>query len=170
MLTPTADNPADPHAATTAGRSLQGSQEPNDPRDNGHSKIKPWITPGTGKTHLSIALAVQAARRGHRVAFATAHQWVNRLDAAARAGRLDQELERLRRIPLLVFALVSSRYEHASMIVSSNKPFSSWAEIFGDAVAVAAMVDRPVHHAEIVSLKGDSYRLKDRRKEVASAE
>ena len=143
--------------------------------------------PGTGKTHLSIALAVQAARRGHRVAFATAHQWVNRLDAAARAGRLDQELERLRRIPLLVcdevgyipfapeaaalfFALVSSRYEHASMIVSSNKPFSSWAEIFGDAVAVAAMVDRLVHHAEIVSLKGDSYRLKDRRKEVASAE
>ena len=55
--------------------------------------------PGTGKTHLSIALAVQAARRGHRVAYATAHQWVNRLDAAARAGRLDQELERLRRIP-----------------------------------------------------------------------
>jgi DNA replication protein DnaC len=51
-----------------------------------------------------------------------------------------------------------------------NKPFSSWAEIFGDAVAVAAMVDRLVHHAEIVSLKGDSYRLKDRRKEVASAE
>ena len=51
------------------------------------------------------------------------------------------------------------------MIVSSNKPFSSWAEIFGDAVAVAAMVDRLIHHAEIVSLKGDSYRLKDRRKE-----
>jgi DNA replication protein DnaC len=143
--------------------------------------------PGTGKTHLSIALAVQAARRGHRVAFATAHQWVNRLDAAARAGRLDQELERLRRIPLLAcdevgyipfapeaaalfFVLVSSRYEHASMIVSFNKPFSSWAEIFGDAVAVAAMVDRLIHHAEIVSLKGDSYRLKDRRKEVASAE
>src|ERR671925_989250 len=142
--------------------------------------------PGTGKTHLSIALGVQAARRGHRVAFATAHEWVQRLDAAQRAGRLDEELERLRRIPLLVcdevgyipfapeaaalfFALVSSRYEQASMIVSSNKPFSAWAEIFGDAVAVAAMVDRLVHHAEIVSLKGDSYRLKDRRKEVDTA-
>jgi DNA replication protein DnaC len=139
--------------------------------------------PGTGKTHLSIALSVQAARRGHRVAFATAHQWVTRLDTAQRAGKLDAELERLRRIPLLVcdevgyvpfaseaaalfFALISSRYERASMIVSSNKPFSAWAEIFGDAVAVAAMVDRLVHHAEIVSLKGDSYRLKDRRKEV----
>ena len=58
--------------------------------------------PGTGKTHLSIALAVQAARRGHRVAFATAHEWVNRLGAAKRAGRLDAELERLSRIPLLV--------------------------------------------------------------------
>ncbi len=58
--------------------------------------------PGTGKTHLSIALAVQAARRGHRVAFATAHQWVQRLDTAQRAGRLDAELERLRRIPLLI--------------------------------------------------------------------
>jgi DNA replication protein DnaC len=58
--------------------------------------------PGTGKTHLSIALAVQAARRGHRVAFATAHQWVQRLDSAQRAGRLDAELERLRRSPLLV--------------------------------------------------------------------
>jgi DNA replication protein DnaC len=142
--------------------------------------------PGTGKTHLSIALAVQAARRGHRVAFATAHQWVQRLDAAQRAGRLDAELERLRRIPLLVcdevgyipfapeaaalfFALVSSRYERASMIVSSNKPFSAWAEIFGDAVAVAAMVDRLVHHAEIVSLKGDSYRLKNQRKEVEAS-
>jgi DNA replication protein DnaC len=142
--------------------------------------------PGTGKTHLSIALAVQAARRGHRVAFATAHQWVQRLDSAQRGGHLDQELERLRRIPLLVcdevgyipfapeaaalfFALVSSRYERASLIVSSNKPFSAWAEIFGDAVAVAAMVDRLVHHAEILSLKGDSYRLKDRRKEVDAA-
>jgi DNA replication protein DnaC len=141
--------------------------------------------PGTGKTHLSIALAVQAARRGHRVAFATAHQWVQRLDAAQRGGRLDAELDRLRRIPLLVcdevgyipfepeaaalfYALVASRYERASMIVSSNKPFSAWTEIFGDAVAVAAMVDRLVHHAEIINLKGDSYRLKDRRKETTN--
>jgi DNA replication protein DnaC len=141
--------------------------------------------PGTGKTHLSIALAVQAARRGHRVAFATAHQWVQRLDTAQRAGRLDAELDRLRRIPLLIcdevgyipfapeaaalfYALVANRYERASLIVSSNKPFSAWTEIFGDAVAVAAMVDRLVHHAEIINLKGDSYRLKNRRKEVTN--
>jgi DNA replication protein DnaC len=106
--------------------------------------------------------------------------------AAKRAGRLDEELERLRRIPLVVvdevgyipfdpeaaalfFALVSSRYERASMIVNSNKTFSAWAEIFGDPVAVAAMVDRLVHHAEVLVLKGDSYRLKGRGKEVTAA-
>ncbi len=139
--------------------------------------------PGTGKTHLSIALGVQAARRGHRVAFATAHEWVQRLAAASRAGKLDLELERLGRIPLLIidevgyipfdpdaaallFALISSRYERASLVVNSNKTFSAWTEIFGDAVAVAAMVDRLVHHAEVHVLRGDSYRLKDKSKDV----
>lgn len=143
--------------------------------------------PGTGKTHLSIALGVQAARRGHRVAFATAHQWVLRLGAAKRAGRLEEELERLGRIPLVIvdevgyipfdpeaaalfFALVSSRYERSSLIVSSNKTFSAWAEIFGDPVAVAALVDRLVHHAEVLVLKGDSYRLKGKGKEVMASE
>ncbi|HEY3843237.1 MAG TPA: IS21-like element helper ATPase IstB [Acidimicrobiales bacterium] len=141
--------------------------------------------PGTGKTHLSIALGVQAARRRHRVAFASAQDWVGRLAAAKRAGKLEDELERLRRVPLVIvdevgyipfdsdaaalfFALISSRYERASLIVSSNKTFSAWAEIFGDAVAVAAMVDRLVHHAEVIVLQGDSYRLKDRAKEVLS--
>jgi DNA replication protein DnaC len=61
-----------------------------------------------------------------------------------------------------MFMLVSRRYERASMIVTSNKPFGSWGEIFGDDMAATAMVDRLVHHAEILSLKGDSYRLKDR--------
>ena len=139
--------------------------------------------PGTGKTHLSIALGVQAARRGHRVAFASAQDWVGRLAAAKRAGRLEDELERLRRTPLVIidevgyipfdpdaaalfFSLISNRYERASLIVSSNKSFSAWAEIFGDATAVEAMVDRLVHHAEVIVLQGESYRLKDRAKEV----
>ena len=138
--------------------------------------------PGTGKTHLSIALAVQAARRGHRVAFATAHQWVQRLDAAHCAGRLEAELDKLRPVPLLVcdevgyipfepeaaalFYASSPPATNAPEVVSSNKPFSAWTEIFGDAVAVAAMDDRLVHHAEIINLKGDSYRLKNRRKEA----
>lgn len=143
--------------------------------------------PGTGKTHLSIALGVQAARRGYRVAFATATEWVMQLGEARRAGRLSETLERLERIPLLIvdevgyipfdpeaaslfFSLISSRYERSSLIVSSNKSFSAWAEIFGDAVAVAAMVDRLVHHAEVIVLKGDSYRLRGKQKEITATE
>jgi DNA replication protein DnaC len=108
------------------------------------------------------ALGVQAARRGHRVAFADAHEWILRLGKAKRQGRLDEELGRLGRIPLVIcdefgyipfdpeaaslfFALLSSRYERSSLIASSNKTFSTWTEIFGDAMAVAAMVDRLVH-------------------------
>ena len=141
--------------------------------------------PGTGKTHLSIALGVQAARRGYRGAFASATDWVMRLGEAKRNGRLADELERLGRIPLLIvdevgyipfdpdaaslfFQLVSSRYEQSSLIVSSNKSFSAWAEIFGDAVAVEALVDRLVHHSHVLVLKGDSYRLKDKQKEVTA--
>jgi DNA replication protein DnaC len=135
--------------------------------------------PGTGKTHLAIAIGIRACLSGHRVAFATATEWVARLSEAQRAGRLGEEIARLGRIPLLVcdevgyipfdpaaanliFQLVSARYERASMIVTSNKPFSGWGEIFGDEVVAAAMIDRLVHHAEILSLKGDSYRLKDK--------
>jgi DNA replication protein DnaC len=135
--------------------------------------------PGTGKTHLAIALGIRACLAGHRVQFRTATEWVALLADAQRHGRLDQELDRLQRVPLLIvdevgyipfdpqaanlmFMLVSRRYERASLIVTSNKPFSSWGEIFGDDVTAAAMIDRLVHHAEILALKGDSYRLKDR--------
>ncbi len=135
--------------------------------------------PGTGKTHLAIGLGIRACQAGHRVAFATATDWVTRLAEAHTAGRLGDELTRLGRIPLLIvdevgyipfeaeaanlfFQLVSARYERASVIVTSNKPFSRWGEVFGDPVVAAAMIDRLVHHAEVVSLKGDSCRLKDR--------
>jgi DNA replication protein DnaC len=135
--------------------------------------------PGTGKTHLAIGLGIRACQAGHRVAFATAAEWVARLGEAHAQGRLHAELTRLGRIPLLVvdevgyipfeaeaanlfFQLVSARYERASVIVTSNKPFGRWGEVFGDATVAAAMIDRLVHHAEVVSLKGDSYRLKDR--------
>jgi DNA replication protein DnaC len=135
--------------------------------------------PGTGKTHLSIGLGIRACQAGHRVAFATAAEWVARLAEAHQAGRLQQELVKLGRIPLIIvdevgyipfeaeaanlfFQLVSSRYERASLIVTSNKPFGRWGEVFGDDVVAAAMIDRLVHHAEVISMKGDSYRLKDR--------
>jgi DNA replication protein DnaC len=135
--------------------------------------------PGTGKTHLAIGLGIRACQAGHRVAFATAAEWVDRLGEAHNKNRLQEELTRLGRIPLLVidevgyipfeseaanlfFQLVSSRYERASVIVTSNKPFGRWGEVFGDDTVAAAMIDRLVHHAEVVSLRGDSYRLKDR--------
>jgi DNA replication protein DnaC len=135
--------------------------------------------PGTGKTHLAIGLAIRACQAGHRVLFATAAEWVARLADAHTAGRLHDELVRLGRYPLLVvdevgyipfepeaanlfFQLVSARYERASLIVTSNKPFGRWGEVFGDDVVAAAMIDRLVHHADVVALKGDSYRLKDR--------
>ncbi len=135
--------------------------------------------PGTGKTHLAIGLAIRACQAGHRVLFATAADWVAHLADAHHAGRLQAELVRLGRYPLLVvdevgyipfepeaanlfFQLVSSRYERASLIVTSNKVFGRWGEVFGDDVVAAAMIDRLVHHAEVIALKGDSYRLKDR--------
>lgn len=135
--------------------------------------------PGTGKTHLATALAIKACHAGHRVEFATAADWVTRLANAHNAGHFPDELKRLSRIPLLVideigylpfepeaanlfFQLISARYERASLIVTSNKPFSGWGDVFGDDTVAAAMIDRLVHHAEIIAIKGDSYRLKDR--------
>jgi DNA replication protein DnaC len=135
--------------------------------------------PGTGKTHLATAIGVRACQAGHRVAFATAVEWVTRLREAHDTGHIRDELRRLSRTPLLIidevgyipfepeaanlfFQLVSNRYERASVIVTSNKPFGRWGEVFGDITVAAAMIDRLVHHAEVISLKGDSYRLKDR--------
>ena len=135
--------------------------------------------PGTGKTHLATALGIVAARHGHRVLFATATDWVTRLTDAHRQDRLPAELARLRRYGLIIvdevgyipfeqdaanlfFQLVSSRYEHASLILTSNLPFSSWGGVFGDQAVAAAMIDRIVHHADVITLKGASYRLRGR--------
>ena len=128
---------------------------------------------------LAIGLGIRACQAGHRVLFATAAEWVARLADAHHAGRLQAELTRLGRYPLLVtdevgyipfepeaanlfFQLVPARYERASLTVTSNKPFGRWGEVSGDDVVAAAMIDRLVHHAEVISLKGDSYRLKNR--------
>ncbi|MFI6663331.1 IS21-like element helper ATPase IstB [Streptomyces sp. NPDC050523] len=136
------------------------------------------VPPGTGKTHLATGLGIRACQAGHRVAFATAARWVTRLAEAHQVGRFSDELTRLGRIPLIIvdevgyipfepeaanlfFQFISGRYERASVIVTSNKPFGRWGEVFGDDT-VAAMIDRLVHHAEVISLKGDSYRMRGR--------
>jgi DNA replication protein DnaC len=135
--------------------------------------------PGTGKTHLAISLGITAARHGHRALFATATDWVTRLTDAHRHGHLPRELARLRRYGLIIidevgylpfeqdaanlfFQLVSSRYEHASLILTSNLPFSGWGGVFGDQAVAAAMIDRIVHHADVFTMKGASYRLRGR--------
>jgi DNA replication protein DnaC len=135
--------------------------------------------PGTGKTHLATALGVIAANQGQRVLFATATDWITRLTEAHRGGKLPQELAKLRRYGLIIvdevgylpfeqdaanlfFQLVSSRYEHASLVLTSNLPFSGWAGVFGDQAVAAAMIDRIVHHADVLLLKGASYRLRGR--------
>ena len=133
--------------------------------------------PGTGKTHVATGLAIRACQAGHRVLFAT--DWVTRLTDAHRQGLLPRELARLRRYGLIIvdevgylpfeqdaanlfFQLVSSRYEHASLILTSNLPFSGWGGVFGDQAVAAAMIDRIVHHADVLTLKGASYRLRGR--------
>ena len=135
---------------------------------------------------MAIALAIKACQAGHRVAFATAQQWIDRLETAQHRNALDDELKRLERYSLLVvdeigylplerqaanllFALVSRRYERGSIIVTSNRGFEAWGEILGDQMIAAALIDRLVHHAHIVTLKGKSYRLRERGTNVAPA-
>ncbi|MFF6949267.1 IS21-like element helper ATPase IstB [Streptomyces iakyrus] len=131
--------------------------------------------PGTGKTHLAVALGVRACQAGHRVLFATAAEWAARLAGARAAGRLDAELAALDDHPLLIvdevgytpldaasaglfFQLVAHRYERASLIVTSDRPLGRWDEVLG--ASAPALTDRLAHHAEIVRLDGDSYRTR----------
>ena len=133
----------------------------------------------TKATTSGTDLAAEVAFLTRALKAPTLRESVRRLAEAHHAGRLQTELVRLGRYPLLVidevgyipfeaeaanlfFQLVSSRYERASLIVTSNKAFGRWGEVFGDDVVAAAMIDRLVHHAEVIALKGDSYRLKNR--------
>lgn len=137
--------------------------------------------PGTGKTHLAIGIATRAAHSGHRVLFDSATGWVARLAEVHSRGQLAAELAKLRRYKVLVvdevgyipfdqdsanlfFQLVSSRYERASLILTSNLAFSRWPDVFGDATIASAMIDGIVHHAEVINLSGNSYRLQGRLK------
>lgn len=136
--------------------------------------------PGVGKTHLAISLAVAAAESGRRVYYATLADLIMWLEEAQHAGRLTHRLrtlvfpslmviDELGYLPIsrvgamLFFQLMSRRYEHASTILTSNKSFEEWGEIFGDEVMAAALIDRLVHHCHIVNIRGNSYRLREHR-------
>ncbi|MFH8566781.1 IS21-like element helper ATPase IstB [Streptomyces sp. NPDC017988] len=133
--------------------------------------------PGTGKTHLAVALGVRACQAGHQVLFATAAEWGTRLAAAKAAGRLREELARLDAYPVLVvdevgyvpfdpevahllFQLVSHRYERSSLIVTGSLPLDRWNEVLGDSATASATVDRLAHHADVITLDADSYRTR----------
>ena len=136
--------------------------------------------PGVGKTHLAISLAVAAAESGRRVYYATLADLVVSLEMAQQAGRLTHRLRTLgfpslmvideigylplsRTGAILFFQLMSNRYERASTILTSNKPFEEWGEVFGDEVMAAALIDRVLHHCHIVNIRGNSYRMREHR-------
>lgn len=138
--------------------------------------------PGVGKTHLAIALAVATAEAGHRVYFTTAIEMARRLAKALSENRLRRELHNLTRPKLLVidevgyltldaaqasllFQVLCERYERNQPIVlTSNKAFADWGEVFaGDPVLASAALDRLLHRSTVINIRGDSYRLKERR-------
>ena len=137
--------------------------------------------PGVGKTHLSVALAVKAAEAGYSVLFLTLETLITRLMKAQSENRLERALKQLVYPKLLVideigylplsrieaslfFRLVVRRYERGSLIVTSNKSFLDWGEVFNDHVLATAILDRLLHHATTLNIKGESYRLKEKRK------
>ncbi len=137
---------------------------------------------GMGKTHLSIALGYQACLHNYSVLFTTAVEVINNLTAAQNAGQLKQELNKyvkpqvllldeLGYLPIdkkgadLLFQVLSQRYERGAIILSSNRAYKDWPEIFNnDATLTSAILDRLLHHSETVVIEGKSYRMKDRKK------
>jgi len=137
--------------------------------------------PGVGKTHLSVALAEAAIQAGFGAYFITAHDMISDLGRAYREGRLDRRLrvyiapkvlviDEMGYLPLddlgatIFFQLVSARYERGSIILTSNKSYGDWGSIFGDPIIATAILDRLLHHSTTVNIRGESYRLKERRR------
>ena len=137
--------------------------------------------PGVGKTHLAVGLGLKAIECGYRVLFTTAAAMIATLTKAMVEGRLEDKLK-LYTVPRLLiideigylpidraganlfFQLISRRYERGPMILTSNQSFGSWGEVFGDRVIATAVLDRILHHAITLNIRGNSYRLKDKLK------
>ena len=137
--------------------------------------------PGTGKTMLAVALGIKAIEAGHRVLFLTLETLITRLRRAQAENRLEWQLQQwvapkllivdeLGYLPMsreeanLFFRLVARRYERASLIITSNKSFIDWGEVFGDQVLATAILDRLLHHSSTINIKGQSFRLKEKRR------
>ncbi len=137
--------------------------------------------PGVGKTHLAIALGREAIVAGYSVLFATAPALVASLARAHLEGRLEERLIHFAKPRLLIvdelgslpfepnaahlfFQLVSRRYERGSFLITSNRTVSEWGVVFGDVVVATAILDRLLHHSHVITIRGESYRLKDKRR------
>ena len=135
--------------------------------------------PGVGKTHIAVALAVAACRAGFTVYFSTLDDMVRNLCAADAIGRLPTKLHTYLRPTVLVidevgyqplerpeanlvFQVISKRYEKGSTLLTSNKSFGEWGQVFGDEVLATAILDRLLHHCDVIAINGPSYRLKNR--------
>lgn len=133
--------------------------------------------PGTGKSHLSLALGVEAVKAGRSVYFSTLADLVGALAKAEREGALREKIRFFCRFALLIvdeigylpvipgggnlfFQLVNARYEKGAMILTSNRGFAEWGEVFGDPVVATALLDRLLHHAIVIQIEGSSYRLR----------
>jgi DNA replication protein DnaC len=133
--------------------------------------------PGTGKSHLATALGVEAVKAGRTVYFASLADIIGALAKAEREGQLRERIRFLCRAALLIvdeigylpvvpgggnlfFQLVNARYERGAMILTSNRGFAEWGEVFGDPVVATALLDRLLHHAVVVQIEGSSYRLR----------
>lgn len=137
--------------------------------------------PGVGKTHLAIALGVKAVEAGHKVLFLTLESMITRLTKARMENRIERQLQQfvypkvliideMGYLPMnreeagLLFRVLTRRYERASLILTSNKSFVDWGEIFNDQVLATAILDRLLHHSTTLNIKGESYRLREKRK------
>jgi DNA replication protein DnaC len=137
--------------------------------------------PGVGKTHLAIALGVKAVEAGHKVLFLTLEAMITRLTRARLENRSDRQLKQfvypkvliideMGYLPMnreeagMLFRLLNRRYEKVCLIITSNKSFVDWGELFNDHVLATAILDRLLHHCTTINIKGESYRLKEKRK------
>lgn len=137
--------------------------------------------PGVGKTHLAIALAREAIQAGYTALFVSAPALVASLARGHADGRLEERITHFAKPKLLVvdelgylpfetnaahlfFQLVSRRYERGSLLITSNRNVSEWGTVFGDAVVATAILDRLLHHSHVITIRGESYRLKEKRR------
>lgn len=137
--------------------------------------------PGVGKTHLAVALGMKACEQGVRTLFITATALITTLGKALAEGRLEERLKLLSQPQLLIcdeigylpidrqganlfFQLVSRRYERGSIVITSNQSLGAWGEVFGDPIIASAILDRLLHHSITINIKGESFRLKEKRR------